>query len=186
MEPFAPAPSTAASTLRRREQQPRRGGPAVRPSGPNATPTHTAGPLVGAHQQQPLGPKSAPRDALRPRRARATRIAPRGIRIHTRVAHARSPGRRRTHNAAVRERLLPPTTTLQGLRLLPTKQKRPTAVLPPDPAGRPIPTRRGSTRSNTNATHRPRGSHPGPRASPRAREAPSRHRHYPRRGAESL
>ena len=30
----------------------------------------------------------------------------------------------------------------QGLRLLPTKQKRLTAVLPPDPAGRPIPTRR--------------------------------------------
>ena len=50
----------------------------------------------------------------------------------------------------------------------------------------PYPHAAGSTRSNTNATHRPRGSHPGPRASPRAREAHSRHRHYPRRGAETL
>ena len=40
----------------------------------------------------------------------------------------------------------------------------------------PYPHGRASTRSNTTDTHRPRGSHPGPRASPRAREAHSRHR----------
>ena len=140
--PSRPRPHSSIY-LRRREQQPRRGGPAVRPSGPNATPTHTAGSARWRPPAAAPRPKVRARDALRPRRARATRIAPRGIRIHTRVAHARSPGRRRTHNAAVRERLLPPTTTRQGLRLLPTRrQKRPTAVLPADPAGRPIPTRR--------------------------------------------
>ena len=68
MEPLRDGAVAAAPTLRRREQRPRRGGPAVRPQGPLPPPppppaaaaSSPTGHTDGGQTQQPLGAKSAP------------------------------------------------------------------------------------------------------------------------------
>ena len=175
MEPFAPAPSTQHLPFGAASNSLGAAAPPFVPRGQTQPQPTPQVPLVGAHQQQPLGPKSAPATPY----AHGVHALP----VSPLAGYVSIPGSPMRGPPGVVARTTQPPVSDYFHRPPPSKDF---GFFPPNrnalpqsfsrSSRTPYPHAAGSTRSNTNATHRPRGSHPGPRASPRAREAHSRHR----------